>query len=150
MTEVIAVLKARVAEVIDPADIPSVFAAKAADNFLDWNVCSGLDQGKGRDADCSIAFKYGMKRDFNAWLKALGDNAPVKTLTELRMWNVAHQRGGSMKYGQANLHAADEMDVRADRERYDADCRKDILLSATQDSTSTSRPTSSTPCSSPA
>lgn len=132
MTEVIALLKARGAEIVDPADIPSVLAPKAADNFLDWNVCSGLDQGKGRDADCSIAFKYGMKRDFNSWLKSLGDNAPVKTLTELRMWNVAHQRGGSMKYGQANLDAADEMDVRADRERYDADRRKDILLSATQ------------------
>ena len=132
MNEVIAVLKARGADVVDPADIPSVIAPNVGDNFLDWNVCSGLDQGKGRDADCSIAFKYGMKRDFNAWLKGLGDHAPVKTLTELRMWNVAHQRGGSMKYGQANLDAADEMDVRADRERYDADRRKDILLSATQ------------------
>ncbi len=132
MTEVIALLKARGAEVVDPADIPSVLAPKAADNFLDWNVCSGLEQGKGRDADCSIAFKYGMKRDFNLWLQSLGDKAPLKSLTELRVWNVAHARGGSMKYGQANLDAADEMDVRADRERYDADRRKDILLSATQ------------------
>ena len=132
MIEVIALLKARGADVVDPADIPSVLAPKAADNFLDWNVCSGLEQGKGRDAECSIAFKYGMKRDFNLWLQSLGDKAPLKSLTELRMWNVAHARGGSMKYGQANLDAADEMDVRADRERYDADRRKDILLSATQ------------------
>ena len=41
-------------------------------------------------------------------------------------------RGGSMKYGQANLDAADEMDVRADRERYDADRRKDVLLAGTR------------------
>lgn len=72
-----------------------------------------------------------MKRDFNAWIKTLGDKAPVKRLTELRTWNVAHARGGSIKYGQAKLDAADEMDVRADRERYDADRRKDILLSST-------------------
>ena len=71
-----------------------------------------------------------MKRDFNAWLKILGDKAPVKRLTELRTWNVAHARGGSI-YGQANLDAADEMDVLVDRERYDADRRKDILLSST-------------------
>ena len=43
-----------------------------------------------------------MKRDFNAWLKTLGDKAPVKTLTELRQWNIAHQRAGAIKYGQAN------------------------------------------------
>ena len=131
MIAVIAVLKAKGATVVDPADIPSIVAPNKADNFLDWNVCSGLDQAKGRDAECSIAFKYGMKRDFALWIKTLGNNPPIKSLTDLRMWNVAHARGGSMKYGQANLDAADEMDVRADRERYDADRRKDILLSAT-------------------
>ena len=71
-----------------------------------------------------------MKRDFNAWLKTLGDKAPVKRLTELRTWNVAHARGGSTN-GQANLDAVDEMDVLVDRDRYDADRRKDILLSST-------------------
>ena len=39
---------------------------------------------KGKDDNCSIVFKYGMKRDFNAWLASLGPSAPVKTLTELR------------------------------------------------------------------
>jgi len=35
---------------------------------LAWNTCAcgGLDNAKGKDADCSIVFKYGMKRDFNA------------------------------------------------------------------------------------
>ncbi|MEI6739452.1 MAG: amidase family protein [Gemmatimonadaceae bacterium] len=132
MRDVIAVLKAQGAVIVDPADIPSVLAPKAGDNFLDWNMCSGLDQMKGRDAECSIAFKYGMKRDFNTFLKTLGAQAPVKSLTELRLWNIAHQRGGAMKYGQALLDGADEMDVVADRARYEADRRKDILLSATQ------------------
>jgi len=72
-----------------------------------------------------------MKRDVNTWLQSLGAKAPVKTLAELRAWNIAHQRAGSIKYGQANLDISDEMDVQADRARYEADRRKDILLSAT-------------------
>ena len=130
MDEAIAVLKAQGAVIVDPADIPSVIDTNAANNFLNWNPCSG-DQAKGRDADCTIAFKYGMKRDFNAWLKSLGDKAPVKSLTELRQWNITHQRAGSIKYGQAQLDISDEMDVNADRARYEADRRKDIALSAT-------------------
>ena len=131
MDDAIAVLKQQGAVIVDPADIPSVIDTIAAENFQNWNVCSGLDNAKGRDAECSIAFKYGMKRDFNAWLKTLGDKAPVKTLTELRQWNIAHQRAEAIKYGQANLDVSDEMDVQADRGRYEADRRKDIRLSAT-------------------
>ena len=131
MDSVIAVLKARGAVVVDPANIPSVVDTAAGNNFLNWNVCSGLDQAKGRDAGCSIAFKYGMKRDFDAWLKSLGERAPVKSLTELRQWNIAHQRAGAIKYGQANLDVSDEMNLQADRAKYEADRRKDILLSAT-------------------
>ncbi|HVT40430.1 MAG TPA: amidase family protein [Gemmatimonadaceae bacterium] len=131
MDEVIAVLKQQGAVIVDPADIPSVVDTIAANNFLNWNPCSGLDQAKGRDADCTIAFKYGMKRDFNTWLTSLGAKAPVKTLTELRQWNIAHQRATAIKYGQANLDISDEMDVQADRARYESDRRKDILLSAT-------------------
>ena len=131
MDSVIALLKSKGAIIVDPANIPSVVDTTAANNFLNWNVCSGLEQSKGRDADCSIAFKYGMKRDFDAWLKTLGDKAPVKTLMELRQWNIAHQRAGSIKYGQANLDVSDEMNLQADRAKYDADRRKDTLLSAT-------------------
>jgi amidase len=131
MDEAIAVLKAQGAVIVDPADIPSVADTNAANNFLNWNSCSGLENAKGLDANCSVVLKYGMKRDFNAWLKSLGDKAPVKTLTELRQWNIAHQRAGSIKYAQANLDISDEMDVQADRARYDADRRKDILLGGT-------------------
>ncbi len=131
MDDAIATLKAHGAVIVDPADIPSVIEPNPANNFLNWNPCSGLDQAKGRDADCSIAFKYGMKRDFNAWITLLGDKAPVPTLTGLRMWNIAHQRAGAIKYGQALLDISDEMDLQADRSRYEADRRKDISLSAT-------------------
>jgi amidase len=125
MEDAIAVLKAQGAIVVDSANIPSVR------EFNAFNICSGYDNAKGMDANCSVILKYGMKRDFNAWLKSLGDRAPVKTLTELREWNVAHQKAGAIKYGQANLDISDEMDVRGDREKYEADRRKDILLAGT-------------------
>ena len=116
--------------IVDPADIPSVVATDAGEQLLLWSTCGGLDNAKGKDADCSIVFKYGMKRDFNAWLASLGPAAPVKTLTELRQWNVAHQKAGAIKYGQAQLDISDEMDVETDRARYEADRAKDLRLSA--------------------
>ena len=132
MAEVIEVLKQQGAVLVDPADIPSVVATDASKNFLLWSTCGGLDNAKGKDADCSIVFKYGMKRDFNAWLESLGAAAPVKTLTALRLWNVAHQRAGAIKYGQALLDISDEMNVGADRARYQADRDKDVRLSAAE------------------
>ena len=130
MEEAIAVLRQRGAIVVDPADIPSVVDADPEKNFLSWNICAGLENGRGTDRGCSVAFKYGMKRDFNAWLASLGPAAPVKTLAELRRWNIDHQRAGTLKYGQQNLDVSDEMDVERDRQRYEADRTKDVLLSA--------------------
>jgi amidase len=131
MADAIAVLKAQGAIVIDPANIPSVVDANPADNFLKWNICSGVDDAKGKDDDCAVGLKYGMKRDFNAWLASLGPSAPVKTLTELRRWNTAHARAGTLKYGQSNLDISDEMDVEQDHARYQADRAKDVRLAAT-------------------
>jgi len=48
-----------------------------------------VTNAKGHDEDCSVVLKYGMKRDFNAWLASLGAAAPLKSLTELRAWNTA-------------------------------------------------------------
>ena len=55
----------------------------------------------------------------------------MKTLTELRAWNNAHQKAGAIKYGQSNLDVSDEMDVEKDRARYEADRAKDIELGGT-------------------
>ena len=132
MAEALSVLRKLGAVVVDPADVPSVVAREAKSNFLLWPTCSGLDNAKGADAACSIVFKYGMKRDFTSWLASLGAAAPVKTLTELRQWNVAHQRAGAIKYGQANLDISDEMEVDADRVRYRADRAKDLRLTAAE------------------
>jgi amidase len=121
-------LRAQGATVVDPADIPSVVAKDPARNLLRWPVCSGPGDAKGRDEDCSVVFKYGMKRDFNAWLASLGDRAPIKTLADLRTWNRTHEVAGTLKYGQAQLDISDEMDLQADRRRYEADREKDVTL----------------------
>jgi len=131
MAEAIDVLRAQGAVIVDPADIPSVVDPDPKNNFLMFSTCSGATQGKGRDDDCSVVLKYGMKRDFNKWLELLGSTAPVKTLTELRNWNEAHRLGGAIKYGQSNLDISDEMDVEKDRARYEADRAKDIRLAGT-------------------
>jgi amidase len=131
MAEAIAVLKQQGAVIVDPADIPSITASEPQRNFVLWPICASLDHTKGKDADCSVVFKYGMKRDFNKWLASLGAATPVRTLTALRQWNVAHQKAGAIKYGQARLDISDEMDVAGDRVRYQADREKDLLLSAT-------------------
>ena len=130
MDEAIAVLKAQGAIIVDPANIPSVTDQDPKNNFLRWNTCSGANAGRGKDEDCSIVFKYGMKRDFNAWLKTLGPAAPLKSLTELREFNTKHANAGAIKYGQSLLDISDEMDVERDKARYEADRAKDLRLSA--------------------
>ncbi|HEV8130662.1 MAG TPA: amidase family protein [Acidobacteriota bacterium] len=131
MADAIAVLKLEGAIVVDPADIPSIVDKEPKNNFLLWNMCSGVNDTKGKDADCSVVLKYGMKRDFNKWLARLGPSAPLKTLTEVRQWNLTHTKAGAIRYGQSNLDISDEMDVEADRARYEADRAKDIALGGT-------------------
>ena len=72
-----------------------------------------------------------MKRDFNKWLASLGPVAPVKTLTELREWNTAHEQMGTIKYGQSQLDASDKIDLEKDRAKYEEDRARDIRLGGT-------------------
>lgn len=130
MEAAIEVLRQQGATIVDPADIPSVVDPDARRHFLLWNTCAGANNGRGADSDCSIVFKYGMKRDFNAWLASLGDAAPVKTLTELREFNKANTARGTIKYGQSQLDISDEMDLERDKARYEADRARDLMLSA--------------------
>jgi amidase len=129
--DAVAVLKQQGAVLVDPADIPSIVDKDPRNNFLAWGQCSGANNAKGKDEDCSVDLKYGMKRDFNSWLASLGPAAPVKSLTALREWNKAHEKAGAIKYGQSNLDISDEMDVEKDRARYEADRAKDIRLGGT-------------------
>ena len=114
MAEVIEILGEQGATIVDPANIPSVVDADAASNLL--------------AAGNSSVLSYGMKRDFNTWLESLGDTAPVRTLTELRGWNLAHVQAGALKYGQARLDGADALDLEADRAAYEADRARDLHL----------------------
>ena len=131
MSDAIALLSREGATLVDPANIPSIVDPDPARNFLDWTVCSGPDNAKGKDAACSTTYKYGMKRDFTRWLELLGGAAPLKSLAALRAWNLAHASAGAVKYGQSNLDNADEMDLVTDRGRYEADRRTDLFLTAT-------------------
>lgn len=114
MAEAIGILEAQGATIVDPADIPSVVTRDPDDNVLANGGSSVLT--------------YGMKRDFNLWLASLGESAPVRTLTELREWNIAHERAGSMKYGQLRLDDSDAIDLEADRAEYEADRARDLRL----------------------
>jgi amidase len=132
MAEAIAVMRAQGAVIVDPAEIPSVVAKEANDSFPLFDFCAGAEHAKGKDANCSINFKYGMKRDYNAWLASLGPSAPVKTLKEHREWNVAHAKAGAIKYDQSRFDISDEIDLVADKARVDADDAKDRRLSRDQ------------------
>lgn len=132
MAEAIEVLKAQGAVVVDPADIPSVVSKDPEKSFLLWGQCSGLNNVKGKDSNCSSVLKYGMKRDFNALLATLGPTAPVKTLTELRIWNITHITGGAIRFGQSQLDISDEIDLRADRAKYESDRAKDLQLAGAE------------------
>jgi amidase len=129
MADAIAVLKAQGAVIVDPADIPSVVDKDANNNFFLWGVCSDMDEVKAKK--CSIDLAYGMERDFNKWLKSLGDAAPVKTLSDLREWNRKHEKLGTIKYGQSLLDISDAMDLDLYRARYESDRARDIQLTAT-------------------
>ncbi|MHB1191788.1 MAG: amidase family protein [Longimicrobiales bacterium] len=117
MDTVIAILQQQGAVIVDPADIPSIVDPDTANNLLLHGQ--------------SVVLDYGMKRDFNLWVASLGDGAPVKSLTELREWNLAHRAAGSMKYEQARLDASDTLDLEKDRPRYEADRERDIRLNGT-------------------
>jgi len=129
MAQAIDALKQAGAVIVDPADIPSVVDKDANNNLLLWSICSDMDEVK--DRKCSIVLAYGMERDFNKWLASVGKAVPVKSLTELRRWNSAHQKAGAIKYGQSLLDISDAMDLETYRPRYEADRARDLALTAT-------------------
>src|SRR5436305_7590821 len=129
MNEAIAVLKAEGAIVVDPADIPSVVDKNAADNYFLWGVCTDMDDVKGKK--CSIDLAYGMERDVNKWLAALGSAAPSHSLTAPRQCNTEHQKMGAIKPGQQLLGICHATGLDLFKARYESDRANDIRLSAT-------------------
>ena len=101
-------------------------------NFLLWSVCAGADGAKGKDANCSIVFKYGMKRDFNAWLAvARRRRAGQDAHRAARVEHGPRRRAARSSTGSRSLDISDEMDLERDAARYEADRAKDSALSAT-------------------
>ena len=129
--EAIAALEAEGAIVVDPANLPTVIDPDPDRNIFSWGICAAESATRGNDSHCSIVFKYGMKRDFNAWLDSLGGSAPLRSLTELREWNRENLLLGTIKYEQSLLDISDEVDLDRDRVRYEADRAKDIELTST-------------------
>ena len=132
MNEAIGVLRGEGAVIVDPANLPSVIDNDPARNFLNWPICAGSGDTRGNDMHCSIVFKYGMQRDFNAWLESLGSAAPVTSLTALRDWNRDNASLGTIKYEQARIDISADIDLAVDRERYETDRAKDIELAGTR------------------
>ena len=128
MEEAIAAIRAAGAEVVDPVELPSLVAPRAADNITSHVICEAPFTGPAAEDFCSHVLRYGMKRDFNLWLATLGASAPVKSLAELRQWNLANRDRGSMRYGQGRLDFADAVDLERDRARYERDRREDLRL----------------------
>jgi amidase len=131
LEEAIAILEREGAVIVDPVEIPSIVATEPDDSLLHWNICWQTTEGRGSDEHCTIVLKYGVKRDFNAYLASLGSGAPVHSLTELREFNLAHAER-AIPYGQSMLDLSDEMEVERDRVRYQADRAKDLRLTKTQ------------------
>jgi amidase len=124
MNDAIAVLRKEGAFVADPYDVPD-----QAD-LNNFPGCSGtvLPPPPG----CSTVLLFGFKRDLNAYLKNFNQGSPIQTLTDVRMYNLAHI--GALKYGQVLADAADSLDITpgsVDDVRYKADRAMDLELSRT-------------------
>ncbi len=132
MDGAIAALKAAGAEIVDPADLPSMTAGDAAANLASHPICEAPFAGPATEDLCSQVLRYGMKRDFNLWLATLGESAPVKTLNALREWNLAHRADGAIRYGQGRLDFADAVDLEKDKARYERNRQEDLHLSRNQ------------------
>jgi amidase len=128
MEAAIAAIKAAGAEVVDPADLPSMTADDPVKNLTSHNICEMPFTGKASEDLCSQVLRYGMKRDFNLWLATLGESAPLTTLTALREWNLAHRDRGAIRYGQGRLDFADSVDLEKDRARYERNRQEDLKL----------------------
>lgn len=127
--EAIGILKQAGAEIVDPADFPSLLAKEPEKNLYSINSCA---RGGEKDRLCTSVLNYGMHRDFNGWLASLGDKAPFKTLEDFTEWNEANKSLGTLKYTQAALLGAVATDLEKDKAKYESDRARDIELAGTE------------------
>ena len=119
MNNAIAVLEDEGAFVADPYEIPNQADISA------FGICVSFPA----PATCSTVLMFGQKRDLNAYL-ATRPSAPVQTLTDIILYNLAHP-AETLKYNQGIFVAADQLDTdpgSADTMRYHQDREKDLVL----------------------
>ena len=75
----------------------------------------------------TVVLHYEFARDVDAYLAALPDGAPVRTLAELARWNEEHAEA-ALKYGQAHVLTAIVVDHEADRISYEAARARDLAV----------------------
>jgi amidase len=129
LNKAVAVLKKRGATIVDNVVFPSMANVYKNSGFPFRYGCT--TEVAPDDANCSKVLLYGMRRDFNAWLKsAASSNPPVKTLKELIAYNAAN-KDKAIPYGQDILEASEAQSKPADEARYRKDRALDISLAET-------------------
>ena len=79
------------------------------------------------ETDETPVLHYEFARDVDAYLARLPPGAPVRTMAELAAWNDAHA-DEALKYGQAHVLAALEVDHDADLAAYRANRARDLAV----------------------
>ena len=79
------------------------------------------------ETDETPVLHYEFARDVDAYLARLPPGAPVRTMAELAAWNDAHA-DAALKYGQAHVLAALEVDHEADLDAYQANRARDLAV----------------------
>lgn len=120
--------------------VASQVPAEDTDNRTLWNAAVAVLRGRGAtlvdvtlDApsnylDGSTVFSYEFKRDLNAYLSRLPDDAPMKTLADVIAHNNAHE-AEALKFGQVHAITSQAVDLdpdSADTVTYQADRAQDL------------------------
>jgi amidase len=79
------------------------------------------------ETDETPVLHYEFARDVDAYLARLPDGAPVRTMAQLADWNDAHA-DAALKYGQAHVRKALEVDHDAERNAYEALRARDLAV----------------------
>ena len=79
------------------------------------------------ETDETPVLHYEFARDVDAYLARLPAGTPVRTMAELAAWNDAHA-DEALKYGQAHVLAALEVDHDAERVAYQANRARDLAM----------------------
>ena len=124
--EAIATLKQAGAEIVDPADFPSVTTKEPMRNVLLAGECDAKVT-----PTCMSVMNYGMHRDFNTWLSAQNGTAPWKTIDEFVAWNETNKNLGTLRYGQDALIDAVNTDLEKDKTKYEEDQKRALDMGGT-------------------